>query len=132
MDMHRAQSESVEPPSLLLIEDDPGDALIVEELVVDSAPEMTVVWVQTLAQARDELTTSAPDCVLLDLHLPDASGLEAVARIQEITDSVPIVVLTGLAEEQTGLAALSVGAQDYLVKGRVEPDLFGRAVRYAI
>ena len=132
MDMHRAQSESVEPPSLLLIEDDPGDALIVEELVVDSAPEMTVVWVQTLAQARDELATSAPDCVLLDLHLPDAIGLEAVARIQEITDSVPIVVLTGLAEEQTGLAALSVGAQDYLVKGRVEPDLFGRAVRYAI
>src|SRR5690606_29222606 len=97
-----------------------------------SAPEMTVVWVQTLAQARDELATSAPDCVLLDLHLPDTSGLEAVARIQEITDSVPIVVLTGLAEEQTGLAALSVGAQDYLVKGRVEPDLFGRAVRYAI
>ncbi|MEU5843872.1 fused response regulator/phosphatase [Rhodococcus sp. NPDC047139] len=132
MDVHRVQAESAEPPSLLLIEDDPGDALIVEELVVDSAPEMKVVWVQTLTHALGELATSAPDCVLLDLHLPDASGLEAVARIQEVTDSVPIVVLTGLAEEQTGLAALSVGAQDYLVKGRVEPDLFGRAVRYAI
>lgn len=132
MDVNRAQTETATPPSLLLIEDDPGDALIVEELVVDSAPEMTVVWVQTLAAARDALATEQPDCILLDLHLPDASGLEAVARVQELAESVPIVVLTGLAEEQTGLAALSVGAQDYLVKGRVEPDLFGRAVRYAI
>src|SRR5690606_41783171 len=123
--MHRAQSESVEPPSLLLIEDDPGDALIVEELVVDSAPEMTVVWVQTLAQAREELATSAPDCVLLDLHLPDASGLEAVARLQEITDSVPIVVLSGIVQEQTGLAALSVGAHDHCDPGRGDHYLFG-------
>lgn len=132
MDVHRGQEETATPPLLLLIEDDPGDALIVEELVVDSAPEMTVVWVQTLAAARDALATETPDCILLDLHLPDASGLEAVARVQQYAESVPIVVLTGLAEEQTGLAALSVGAQDYLVKGRVEPDLFGRAVRYAI
>ncbi|UYP20382.1 fused response regulator/phosphatase [Rhodococcus sp. Z13] len=132
MDVDRGQNEPGGPPSLLLVEDDPGDALIVEELVVDSAPEMTVVWVQTLARAREELVRNVPDCVLLDLHLPDASGLEAVARVQEIADSVPIVVLTGLAEERTGLEALSVGAQDYLVKGRVEPDLFGRAVRYAI
>lgn len=131
MDVHRPD-DSTSHPSLLLIEDDPGDALLVEELVADSAPEMNVVWVQSLAAARDELARRLPDCILLDLHLPDASGLEAVARIKSCAESVPIVVLTGLAEEQTGLAAVSVGAQDYLVKGRVEPDLFGRAVRYAI
>ncbi|MEE2034515.1 PP2C family protein-serine/threonine phosphatase [Rhodococcus chondri] len=132
MDPHPQPDEPVLHPSLLLIEDDPGDALLVEELVADSAPEMQVVWVQSLTQARDELAHRMPDCVLLDLHLPDAHGLEAVARVQEYADTVPIVVLTGLAEEQTGLAAVAVGAQDYLVKGRVEPDLFGRAVRYAI
>ncbi|MGI9208581.1 MAG: response regulator, partial [Rhodococcus sp. (in: high G+C Gram-positive bacteria)] len=131
VDVYRPD-DSTYHPSLLLIEDDPGDALLVEELVADSAPEMKVVWVQSLAAAREEFRVRMPDCVLLDLHLPDASGLEAVAKVKQIAESVPIVVLTGLAEEQTGLAAVSVGAQDYLVKGRVEPDLFGRAVRYAI
>ncbi|MBF0660359.1 MAG: fused response regulator/phosphatase [Rhodococcus sp.] len=131
VDVYRPD-DSTYHPSLLLIEDDPGDALLVEELVADSAPEMKVVWVQSLAAAREEFAVRMPDCVLLDLHLPDASGLEAVAKVKQIAESVPIVVLTGLAEEQTGLAAVSVGAQDYLVKGRVEPDLFGRAVRYAI
>ncbi len=131
MDAHRP-GEVAHAPLLLLIEDDAGDALLVEELVADSAPDMKVVWVQSLAEARDALTTTDPDCLLLDLHLPDAHGLEAVARVQEYAENVPIVVLTGLAEEQTGLAAVAVGAQDYLVKGRVEPELFGRAVRYAI
>lgn len=131
MDAHRP-GEVAHAPLLLLIEDDAGDALLVEELVADSAPDMKVVWVQSLAEARDALTTTEPDCLLLDLHLPDAHGLEAVARVQEYAENVPIVVLTGLAEEQTGLAAVAVGAQDYLVKGRVEPELFGRAVRYAI
>lgn len=132
MHTHGRPRNSGSPASLLLIEDDAGDALLVEELVADSAPEMNVVWVQSIAAAGDALAAGLPDCVLLDLHLPDAHGLEAVARVQEYADSVPIVVLTGMAEEETGLAAVAVGAQDYLVKGRVEPELFGRAVSYAI
>ncbi|MFR9749497.1 PP2C family protein-serine/threonine phosphatase [Nocardia sp. 004] len=120
------------PPSVLLIEDDPGDALLVEELVVDGAPGLRLDWVKSLAEAGDYLAVSRPDCVLLDLHLPDANGLEALERIRAHTDQVAIVVMTGLDQEQTGLAAVAAGAQDYLVKGRVEPELFGRAVRYAI
>ncbi|MGW2211600.1 PP2C family protein-serine/threonine phosphatase [Streptomyces sp. NPDC001781] len=119
-------------PSVLLIEDDPGDALLVEELVADSALKMRLRWVRSMADAVGVLATERPDCVLLDLHLPDASGLEAVSLVKAHADRVAIVVLTGLAEEQTGLAAVTAGAQDYLVKGRVEPELFGRAVRYAI
>ncbi|MDX5453032.1 MAG: response regulator, partial [Rhodococcus sp. (in: high G+C Gram-positive bacteria)] len=121
-----------EEPSVLLIEDDAGDALIVEELVADSAQGMRLEWVQTMAAARAELDAGLPDCILLDLHLPDAQGMDALARVQQYAAGVPVVVLTGLAEEQTGLAAVAAGAQDYLVKGRVEPDLFGRTVRYAI
>ncbi|QDC15926.1 PP2C family protein-serine/threonine phosphatase [Rhodococcus ruber] len=121
-----------EEPSVLLIEDDAGDALIVEELVADSAQGMRLEWVQTMAAARAELAAGLPDCILLDLHLPDAQGMDALARVQQYAAGVPVVVLTGLAEEQTGLAAVAAGAQDYLVKGRVEPDLFGRTVRYAI
>ncbi|MFD4790005.1 PP2C family protein-serine/threonine phosphatase [Streptomyces sp. NPDC058459] len=119
-------------PSVLLVEDDPGDALLVEELVADSALKMHLRWVRSMAEAAEVLSTERPDCVLLDLHLPDASGLEAVSLVKAHADQVAIVVLTGLAEEQTGLAAVTAGAQDYLVKGRVEPELFGRAVRYAI
>ncbi|MFI9392333.1 PP2C family protein-serine/threonine phosphatase [Streptomyces bauhiniae] len=119
-------------PSVLLVEDDAGDALLVEELVADSALKMRLRWVRSMSEAAGVLATERPDCVLLDLHLPDASGLEAVSLVKAHADRVAIVVLTGLAEEQTGLAAVTAGAQDYLVKGRVEPELFGRAVRYAI
>ncbi|MGW4493280.1 PP2C family protein-serine/threonine phosphatase [Streptomyces sp. NPDC004376] len=119
-------------PSVLLIEDDPGDALLVEELVTDSALKMSLRWVRSMTEAAEVLATEVPDCVLLDLHLPDAQGLEALSMVQAHADQVAVVVLTGLAEEQTGLAAVAAGAQDYLVKGRVEPELFGRAVRYAI
>ncbi|MFI5779784.1 PP2C family protein-serine/threonine phosphatase [Nocardia sp. NPDC051570] len=118
-------------PWLLLIEDDAGDALLVRELVTDGAPGLRLEWVRSLAEAGSRLEAEMPDCVLLDLHLPDAQGLEALARIREYTDAA-VVVMTGLDEERTGLAAVSSGAQDYLVKGRVEPELFGRAVRYAI
>ncbi len=119
-------------PSVLLVEDDPGDALLVEELVADSTLKMGLRWVRSMAEAREALATEVPDCVLLDLNLPDTRGLEAVSGIRAHAEQVAVVVLTGLAEEETGLAAVAAGAQDYLVKGRVEPELFGRAVRYAI
>ncbi|MEU4341063.1 fused response regulator/phosphatase [Nocardia sp. NPDC023852] len=118
--------------SLLLVEDDAADALLVEELVADATPGLRLEWVRSLCEAGERLAEQLPDCVLLDLHLPDAQGLEALARVREYTDEVAVVVLTGLAEERTGLAAVAAGAQDYLVKGRVEPELFARAVRYAI
>ncbi|CAL9668583.1 hypothetical protein SUDANB105_07373 [Streptomyces sp. enrichment culture] len=128
-----AEAEWERPePSVLLVEDDPGDALLVEELVADSALKMRLRWVRSLTEAAQALATEVPDCVLLDLHLSDAQGLEAVSLLQAHAEQVAVVVLTGLAEEETGLAAVAAGAQDYLVKGRVEPELFGRAVRYAI
>lgn len=120
------------PSSVLLVEDDHADAVLVEELIADCGLDLRLEWVRTVADARDRLSTSLPDCVLLDLHLPDAHGLDALARVLDVAERVAVVVLTGLAEERTGLAALAAGAQDYLVKGRVEAELFGRAVRYAI
>lgn len=119
-------------PVVMLVEDDAGDALLVEELVSECQPSMDVRWVRSLAQARQELAAARPDCVLLDLHLPDAQGLAALAAVQQAAEGIAVVVLTGLSEEGTGLAAMAAGAQDYLVKGRVDADRFGRAVRYAI
>ncbi|WP_069169995.1 PP2C family protein-serine/threonine phosphatase [Streptomyces griseus] len=119
--------------SLLLVEDDAGDALLVEEMLSDSELDSSLTWCKTLAEARRFLRTSpAPVCVLLDLHLPDAHGLAAVRQVVESAPDAAIVVLTGLDESETGLSAVAHGAQDYLVKGRLDPEALGRAVRYAL
>ncbi|GLW07209.1 fused response regulator/phosphatase [Microtetraspora sp. NBRC 13810] len=117
---------------LLLVEDDDGDALLVQELLADSGLAAQLRWVRSLGEARSALAEEIPHCVLLDLHLPDAQGLPMLAEVLSAAESAAVVVLTGLAEEGTGLAAVAAGAQDYLVKGRVEADLLGRAVRYAV
>ena len=118
--------------SLLLVEDDRADALIVEELIADAVADIHVVWAQSMAHAERELSSARPDCVLLDLHLPDANGLDGLDRIAKRDATVPIVVLTGLNDEYFGASAVAAGAQDYLVKGRVEPEMLRRALLYAI
>ena len=118
--------------SVLLVEDDRGDALLVEELIADAAADIACVWAQSASDAERELSVSRPDCVLLDLNLPDASGIAALERIRGVDPNLPIVVLTGLSDEHFGMSAVASGAQDYLVKGRVEPEMLRRAVLYAI
>lgn len=118
--------------SLLLVEDDRADAVLVEDLIADAVADMRVIWAQTMEHAERELASARPDCVLLDLHLPDASGMDALDRIAKRDATVPIVVLTGLNDEYFGASAVAAGAQDYLVKGRVEPEMLRRALLYAI
>ena len=118
--------------SLLLVEDDRADALLVEELIIDAAADIEMTVASSIADAERALSTAVPDCVLLDLNLPDANGIYALDRITKKNDRLPIVVLTGLSDEHYGMAAVAAGAQDYLVKGRVEPDMLRRALLYAI
>lgn len=119
--------------SLLLIEDDPGDALLVEEMAAEATIDFHITWVRTLDEARNRLATAArPDCIVLDLNLPDSRGLGALGIIERHASDVPVIVMTGLAEEQAGLTAVAEGAQDYLVKGVVDTALLTRSVRYAI
>ncbi len=120
------------PLSVLLIEDDRGDAIIVEELLADAAFDARMVWAPSIGDGEEVLRRSRPDCVLLDMNLPDANGLAALKRVAELDATVPVVVLTGLSDEHFGVSAVAHGAQDYLVKGRVEPDLLRRAVLYSI
>jgi len=121
-----------EPDTVLLVEDDAGDALLVEELLADSGVQASLTWVRSLAEAKDLAGRGqVPGCILLDLHLPDVQGLDAVTQMLAAAPGAPVVVLTGLAEESAGLAAVAAGAQDYLIKGQAPPDVFGRAIRYA-
>jgi serine phosphatase RsbU (regulator of sigma subunit) len=118
--------------TVLVVEDDEGDALLVAELLEDALPRMGIVRSRTLAEALGELAGAGVDCVLLDLGLPDAVGLDALARVRAAAPAIAVIVLTGLDDEAAGVAAVSAGAQDYLVKGRVDAGLLTRAVRYAI
>lgn len=113
---------------ILLVEDDEGDALLVQEHLADAGLAGHIVWARSVDEALAHLDA---DCVLLDLGLPDAMGLGALERVLA-AGAPPIVVLTGLTDTSAGLAALAAGAQDYLVKGDVEGDSLARAVRYAV
>lgn len=122
-----------EPISILLVEDNPADAELVTELLqeVDSA-DFKVTRAGRLSEALSSLDDNSQACLLLDLGLPDAQGIESVISIRSMHPNLPIVVLTGRDDEQTGIEALREGAQDYLVKGRVDGDTISRAVRYSI
>ncbi len=120
------------PPLVLLVEDDPEDALIVRELLEDSPLPVRLEWARSLDEARRVLAGQRVQCVLLDLGLPDARDLSALTDMREASGDAAGVVLTGLSEERSGLAAMAAGAQDYLIKGRVEGEWLGRSLRYAI
>ncbi|OBG96338.1 fused response regulator/phosphatase [Mycobacterium sp. E136] len=117
---------------MLLIEDDRGDAILVEELIADADSNIKVVWAPNMEDAEHQLEVFRPDCVLLDLNLPDADGIKALDRVAKRDITMPIVVLTGLNDEHFGISAVAAGAQDYLVKGRVEPETLRRALLYAV
>jgi len=114
---------------VLLIEDDDGDALLVEEMLADSDHPVSLDRVETMAAAVSGQIHA--DCVLLDLQLPDAIGLDGLARLREHAPNTAVVVLTGQRDELNGVAAVASGAQDYLVKDQVDGPLLVKAVRYA-
>jgi serine phosphatase RsbU (regulator of sigma subunit) len=116
---------------VLLIEDDDDDALIVEDLLSESAADVHLRRGRTLTEGLGMLGR-AIDCVLLDLRLPDTSGMEGVRRVLEAAPWIAVIVLTGLDDERAGQLAVDVGAQDYLVKGKVDGGLLARAIHYAV
>jgi serine phosphatase RsbU (regulator of sigma subunit) len=115
---------------VLLIEDDDGDALLVEELLLDAGVPFVLNRARSLADARRSLADTT--CVLLDLELPDSRGLQGVRWLREAWPNLAVVVLTGISDEHLGELAVGAGAQDYLVKGQVDGFLLQRVVRYAV
>jgi serine phosphatase RsbU (regulator of sigma subunit) len=116
---------------VLLIEDDEGDAVLVRELLADVDDSPDLVWVRSLEEANAAFDGSY-ECVLIDLGLPDASGLEALQSVLTRLPDMPVIVLTGLAADGVGTAAMAAGAQDYLVKGYVDGQLLARSIRYSV
>ena len=123
---------------LLLIEDNPGDRrLILEALhetnaLVQTSTQYRLQTADRLDRGLETLTAHPPALVLLDLSLPDSSGLGTVVSFVAAAPEVAVVVLTGLDDEALAIKALHSGAQDYLVKGEISPSLLRRALPYAI
>ena len=143
-----SQSETdadVDTLEILLIEDNPGDARLIEEMLrgteelaqrvspdeyAGRTPEL--VRESRLEDGLETLESTRADVVLLDLKLPDSDGLETLETVHTENESTPIVVLTGLSDQQVGVQAIQRGAQDFLVKDEVTSELLVRTIHHAI
>lgn len=118
---------------VLIVEDNPGDARLVRALLLESMLErFSCTIAERLSDARELCKEEPFDAVLLDLSLPDSFGLETITSMRRAAPDLPIVVLTGLDDEELGMQAIAQGCQDFVVKGRGDGDLLRRAIRYAI
>jgi len=119
---------------VLLVEDDTVDSQLVKRVLAScSQPvEFTVELAESLSEAIKCIGNTEYNIVLLDLRLPDSSGIDTVRKVRKVNPRLPIVVLTGLDDEETGLLAIKNGATDYLVKGQSLENLLVRTILYAL
>ncbi len=118
---------------VLLVEDNPGDSRLIKELLSDtSSSTFEIETTERLSDALTILRERRFDVILLDLSLPDSTGLETLIKAQAKVPQLAIIVLTGLDDESMAVEAVRRGAQDYLVKGQIDSNLLSRAIRYAI
>jgi len=124
---------SNKPIKVLLVEDNPGDARLIREFLFEANRRSFEIEVaERLFEGLKALSASAFDVVLLDLSLPDSTGLETLIMTHANAPQVPIIVLTGLDNDMLAVEAVRRGAQDYLVKGQINAELLYRAMRYSI
>jgi diguanylate cyclase (GGDEF)-like protein/PAS domain S-box-containing protein len=119
-----------EKTRLLLVEDNPGDARLVEELLRGFSDNLVISLAHTLAESYACLEEESYDAVLLDLNLPDSTGLDTVRALVSISPFTPVIILTGLDNEELGLKAIQAGAQDYIPKSEMSHSMLKRALRY--
>jgi len=117
---------------ILLIEDNPGDVRLIEEMMGRAEIEYSIRHAGTLSDGLEKLRKQTFDVILLDMNLPDSSGLASVPEIKKVAPKMPIVMLTGLDDEDTAMSALQLGVQDYLLKDRIDRTLLIRALRYSM
>jgi PAS domain S-box-containing protein len=118
---------------ILLIEDNPGDARLIKEMLSDTELFNCVLECTTRLSTGFEYLAGQPaNIVLLDLGLPDSQGLETLAKVRAQVPGIPVVVLTGLDDEGVALEAVRQGAQDYLLKGAINGRALWRVINYAI
>lgn len=117
---------------ILLIEDNAADAEWVKRALREKG-RFRLEWAESLSKGLELLERGGFDVILLDMKLPDGSGLELFDKVHNRAAHLPIVILTGyLHEEQMALQALERGAQDFLLKGKIDVAALTRSLRYSI
>ena len=118
---------------ILLIEDSAPFAQSIQRILGSvEGGQFDVAWVDNLSAGLQRLNAGETDAILLDLSLPDSDGIDTFFRAQARVPGTPIIVLTSMDDESLAEDAIRGGAQDYLIKGKADGDLIGRAIRYAI
>ena len=121
------------PIFVLLIDDDPDDTLIInEDIQKMKDKKLSLSSVDSFKDGINFLSEHEVDVVLLDLNLPDSSGLDTVINMRREFPILPVIALTGVDDEEFSSRVVQAGAQDYLVKGEVTPNLMAHSIRYAI
>ncbi len=121
------------PVRVLLVEDNPGDARLIREALRETkGVDFTLAVAETLAAGLQRVAAADVDIVLLDLSLPDAFGLDTYRRAHIGAPHLPIIVLTGNEDETLAVSAVNEGAQDFLSKRKLDGEILGRSIRYAI
>jgi two-component sensor histidine kinase len=118
---------------VLLIEDNPQDLRLIKEMLSEvNNPSFELIGADRLEKGLKILLNDDFDILLLDLSLPDSTGLDTFASVYEQAPEIPIIILTGFDDEDTAIKAVREGAQDYMVKGQVNSLLLSRSISYAI
>jgi len=126
-------SKSNVPPSILIVEDSPLHARIMMTMLGDiGIPDYKVGSVPQLSDALALIEKWQPDCILLDLTLPDASGIEAVEAIVAMVPGVPVIVVSSHDDPQIALDAVRAGAQEFMLKWPSDSVAFGALVSLAL
>jgi glutamate dehydrogenase (NAD(P)+) len=121
------------PVKVLLIEDNPLQARLIQSLLGEaSGRAYEVDTAESLAAGLERLRQETPDLVLLDLMLPDSDGLETFVRLRSHAPDLPVIVQTALDDVSVAARAVETGAQDYLVKGRINGAVLTRSIHYAL
>src|SRR6185369_4022745 len=118
---------------VLLIEDNPADSRLIKEhfLEIKDASFLLSDAV-SITEAMDHIAQRHFDVILLDLSLPDSQGLETLSRMHAHAPNLPLIVLTGMDDDELALAAMRHGAQDFLIKGKFDIQLLSRVIRHTI
>lgn len=126
-------SASMKNLSILIVEDNPADAFLLEEnLRSTNLPIENIVVADTLAKAAAIVNEHSFSLIFLDFFLPDSSGLSSFIELSEINSSIPVVILSGLTDTQMAMNAISMGAQDFLIKGEFTLQTLSKAISYSI
>ncbi|HXL73297.1 MAG TPA: response regulator, partial [bacterium] len=119
--------------NLLLVEDNPGDVRLFKEYLKSFNPD-AFHWDydSSVSDCLKRLDHDPMDLILLDLNLPDGTGLDTLQQVHNKKPEIPIIILTGNQDAALAIESLKNGAQDYLIKNNMDSDLLIRSIRYSI